>query len=145
MAYAADTPFGSAPRYVMFFKGGAFYPSRTNPAALTELSGTPIAPLEPHAADLILFKNMNIHGGSPKSNGYQEEHAAGVYGCTTGNNYKYYKNDSYFAYTDHESIDVRIANHYRTRADLGDVPLASLHIGAGAQDRVAARSSADEL
>ena len=132
MAYAAETPFDRAPRYVMFFKGGSYYPSRTNPSALTNLAGTPIAPLQPHASDLILFKNMNIHGGSPKSEGYKEEHAAGVYGCTTGNTYKYYKNDAYFAYTDNESIDVRIANHYQSRADLKDVPLKSLHVGGGA-------------
>ena len=132
MAYAAATPFEKAPRYIMFFKGGSFYPSRTNPTALTNLAGTPIAPLQAHASDIILFKNMNIHGGSPKSDGYKEEHAAGVYGCTTGNSYKYYKNDAYFAYTDNESIDVRIANHYKARADLKDVPLPSLHIGGGA-------------
>ena len=28
---------------------------------------------------------MNIHGGSPKTDGYKEEHAAGLIGCTTGN------------------------------------------------------------
>ena len=132
MAYAAETPFAKAPRYVLFFKGGSFYPGRTNPTSLDSLAGTPIAPLQPHAKDLILFKNMNIHGGTPKSEGYKEEHAAGVIGCTTGNSYKYTQNDSYFAYTDNESIDVRIANHYKTRPDLADVPLASLHIGGGA-------------
>jgi hypothetical protein len=132
MAYAAETPFDRAPRYVLFFKGGSYYPAKTNPTSLTDLAGTPIAPLQPHASDLILFKNMNIHGGSPKSDGYKEEHAAGVIGCTTGNSYKYSKNDSYFAYTDNESIDVRIANHYKTRPDLKDVPLASLHLGGGA-------------
>jgi Protein of unknown function (DUF1552) len=132
VAYAAPTPFANAPRYVLFFKGGAFIPARTNPTSLSDLSGTPIAPLQAHADDIILFKGMNIHAGSPKSDGYKEEHAAGVYGCTTGNSYKYYKNDAYFAYTDNESIDVRIANHYKQRADLKDVPLASLHIGGGA-------------
>jgi hypothetical protein len=132
MAYAAETPFNKAPRYVLFFKGGSFYPTKTNPNSLSDLSGTPIAPLQPHASDIILFKNMNIHGGSPKSDGYKEEHAAGVIGCTTGNSYKYFQNDAYFAYTDNESIDVRIANHYQTRADLKDVPLKSLHIGGGA-------------
>lgn len=132
MAYAAETPYAAAPRYILFFKGGAFYPSRTSPASLSDLVGTPIAPLAPHARDLILFRNMNIHGGSPKSDGYKEEHAAGTIGCSTGNSYKYFKNDAYFAYTDNESIDVRIANHYRARADLKDVPLASLHIGGGA-------------
>ena len=132
MAYAAETPFEKAPRYVLFFKGGSFYPSRTNPTTLDNLAGTPIAPLQPHAKDLILFKNMNIHGGTPKSEGYKEEHAAGVIGCTTGNSYKYTQNDSYFAYTDNESIDIRIANHYKSRPDLSDVPLASLHLGGGA-------------
>ena len=132
MAYAAETPLATAPRYVLFFKGGSYYPSRTNPQSLTSLAGTPIAPLQPHAKDLILFKGMSIHGGSPKSEGYKEEHAAGVYGCTTGNSYKYFKNDAYFAYTDNESIDVAIANHYKSRADLKDVPLASLHVGGGA-------------
>ena len=132
MAYAAETPYDKAPRYIHFFKGGSFYPSRTNPTSLADLAGTPIAPLQAHASDLILFKNMNIHGGSPKSDGYKEEHAAGVIGCATGNSYKYFKNDAYFAFTDNESIDVRIANHYKGRADLKDVPLASLHIGAGA-------------
>lgn len=132
MAYAAETPLSSAPRYILFFKGGSFYPSRTNPSSLTNLAGTPIAPLQAHANDIILFKNMNIHGGSPKSDGYQEEHAAGIFGCTTGNRYKYSKNDAYYAYTDHESIDVRIANHYKSRADLKDVPIASLHLGGGA-------------
>ena len=132
MAYAAETPFANAPRYILFFKGGSYYPSRTNPASLSNLSGTPIAPLQPHANDLILFKNMNIHGGSPKSDGYKEEHAAGVIGCSTGNSYKYTSNDAYFAYTDNESIDIRIANHYQSRADLKDVPLKSLHLGGGA-------------
>ncbi len=132
MAYAAETPLEKAPRYVMFFKGGSYYPSRTNPTSLTNLVGTPIAPLQAHASDLILFKNMNIHGGSPKSDGYKEEHAAGVIGCTTGNSYKYSSNDAYFAYTDNESIDVRIANHYKSRPDLKDVPISSLHLGGGA-------------
>jgi len=132
MAYASETPFARAPRYVLFFKGGSYYPGKTNPASLSELAGTPIAALQPHASDVILFKNMNIHGGSPKSDGYKEEHAAGVIGCTTGNSYKYSQNDSYFAYTDNESIDVRIANHYKARADLADIPLASLHVGGGA-------------
>ncbi len=132
MAYAAQTPFEAAPRYILFFKGGAYTPSRTNPASLSDLGGTPIAALTPHASDIILFKNMNIHSGSPKSEGYKEEHAAGVIGCSTGNSYKYFKNDAYFAYTDNESIDIRIANHYKSRPDLKDVPLASLHVGGGA-------------
>ncbi len=129
-AYAAPSRFAGAPRYIHFFKGGAFYPSRTNPSSIDNLAGTPIAPLQPHARDLILFRNMNIHGGSPKTNGYQEEHAGGLFGCATGDRYKYFKNDAYFAYTDNESIDITIANHYGKT--LKDVPLASLHIGAGA-------------
>ena len=66
------------------------------------------------APRFILFKGMNIHGGSPKTDGYQEEHAAGLIGCMTGNSYHYSKNDSYYAYTDYESIDITIANHYKT-------------------------------
>jgi hypothetical protein len=123
-------PFTNAPRFVMFFKGGSFHPASTNPAAITNLAGTPIASLQPHASDLILFKGMNIHGGSPKSDGYQEEHGAGLLGCVTGNSYRYSNNDAYYAYTDHESIDVRIANAYKAR--FPTLPFASLHLGAGA-------------
>ena len=75
---------------------------------------------------------MSIHGGSPKTDGYQEEHGAGLIGCVTGNSYHYSKNDSYYAYTDHESIDIAIANHYKTVPALAALPFASLHIGAGA-------------
>ena len=116
----------------MFFKGGSFHPASTNPTSITDLAGTPIAPLAPHAQDIILFKNMSIHGGSPKTDGYQEEHAAGLIGCVTGNSYHYSKNDSYYAYTDNESIDITIANHYKTVPALAALPFASLHIGAGA-------------
>ena len=132
MGYIAGGSFVGAPRFVMFFKGGSFYPASTNPAAITSLAGTPIAPLQPHAQDLILFKNMSIHGGSPKTDGYQEQHAAGLMGCVTGNSYHYSKNDSYYAYTDYESIDVAIANHYKTVPQLAALPFASLHLGAGA-------------
>ena len=90
-----------------------------------------------HAQDIILFLNMSIHGGSPKTDGYQEEHAAGLIGCGTGNSYHYSKNDSYYAYTDNESIDVAIANHYATVPALAGLPFASLHLGAGAQKRPA--------
>lgn len=132
MGYAPAASFSGAPRFVMFFKGGSFHPASTSPSAIDQLAGTPIAPLEAHARDLILFKNMNIHGGSPKSDGYQEEHGAGLIGCVTGNSYHYSKNDSYYAYTDHESIDVAIADHYKAMPELAGLPFASLHIGAGA-------------
>jgi hypothetical protein len=132
MGYIAGGTFEGAPRFVMFFKGGAFHPESTKPSSITDLSGTPIEALQPHAADLILFQGMSIHGGSPKSDDYQEEHGAGLIGCVTGNSYGYTKNDSYFAYTDHESIDIAIANHYQTRPELMKLPFASLHIGAGA-------------
>ena len=114
MGYIAGGSFVDAPRFVMFFKGGSFHPASTNPTPITDLAGTPIAPLAPHAQDIILFKGMSIHGGSPKTDGYQEEHGAGLIGCVTGNSYHYSKNDSYYAYTDHESIDITIANHYKT-------------------------------
>jgi hypothetical protein len=99
MGYIAGGSFVGAPRFVMFFKGGAFHPASTNPASLSDLSGTPIAPLQPFAQDIVLFRGMRIHGGSPKSDGYQEEHGAGLVGCVTGNSYHYSENDSYYAYT----------------------------------------------
>jgi len=132
MGYIAGGTFEGAPRFVMFFKGGSFHPESTRPSSIMDLSGTPIESLQPHAADLILFQGMSIHGGSPKSDDYQEEHGAGLIGCVTGNSYGYTKNDSYYAYTDHESIDIAIANHYQTRPELMKLPFASLHVGAGA-------------
>lgn len=131
MAMAASTPFASAPRFVMFFKGASFQPSQM-PATLAGLAGTPLAALQAYQNDFILFKNMHIHGGSPKSTGYQEEHAAGLFGCVTGDRISYTRNDSYFAYTYAESIDIRIAREYKARAALSGLPFASLHIGAGA-------------
>ena len=55
-----------------------------------------------------------------------------VVGCTTGNSYHYSNNDSYYAYTDFESIDITIANHYKATAATANLPFASLHLGAGA-------------
>ncbi len=132
MGYVAGGTFVGAPRFLMFFKGGSFHPASTSPDTITNLAGTPIAPLSPHAQDIILFKNMSIHGGSPKTDGYKEEHAAGLIGCVTGNAYHYSKNDSYYAYTDNESIDVAIANQYAANPQLAEIPLPSLHIGGGA-------------
>jgi hypothetical protein len=132
MGQMAGNSFAQAPRFVMFFKGGSFHPASTRPASIKALEGTPIAPLSPHADDLILFQGMRIHGGSPKSDGYMEEHGAGLMGCVTGNSYRYERNDSYFVYTDHESIDLAIANHYQTQAALATLAFPSLHLGAGA-------------
>ena len=129
---AGASSFSGAPRFVMFFKGGSFHPGSTNPASLDDLSGTPIAPLQPHAGDLLLFRGMRIHGGRPRTDGYQEEHAAGLIGCVTGHSYHYSSNDAYYAYTDHESIDITIANHYQSIDALSALPFPSLHIGAGA-------------
>ncbi len=129
---AGASSFSGAPRFVMFFKGGSFHPGSTNPASLDDLSGTPIAPLQPHAQDLVLFRGMRIHGGRPRTDGYQEEHAAGLIGCVTGHSYHYSSNDAYYAYTDHESIDITIANHYQSIDALAALPFPSLHIGAGA-------------
>jgi hypothetical protein len=132
MGYLAGGTFVGAPRFLMFFKGGSFYPASTNPSSISNLAGTPIAPLQPYSSDIILFKGMSIHGGSPKTDGYQEEHAAGLLGCMTGNSYHYSKNDSYYAYTDFPSIDVAIANHYAATPATAGLPFDSLHIGAGA-------------
>jgi hypothetical protein len=132
MGYLAGGPLSAAPRFVMFFKGGSFHSPSVQPKAITDLASTPLAPLQRLSSDLILFLGMNIHGGSPKTDGYQEEHAAGLIGCTTGNSYHYSKNDSYYAYTDNESIDVAIANYYQTIPQLAALPFASLHVGGGA-------------
>lgn len=132
MGYAAQPAFTGAPRFVMFFKGGSFHSPSVRPSSLDALSSTPLSPLVPHARDLIVFQGMRIHGGSPKSDGYQEEHGAGLIGCVTGNDYHYSKNDAYYAYTDHESIDVAVAGAYQARPELSALPFASLHLGAGA-------------
>jgi hypothetical protein len=132
MGQLAPSSFSRAPRFVMFFKGGSYHPASTRPASLSDLAGTPLAPLAPHASDIVLFRGMRIHGGSPKSDGYMEEHGAGLMGCVTGNSYKYTRNDAYYVYTDHESIDIAIADAYQARPELAALPFPSLHIGAGA-------------
>jgi hypothetical protein len=133
MGYAPAGTFVDAPRFVMWFKGGSLHPASNNPPSIDQLAGTPIEILQPFSKDLILFKGMSIHGGSPKTDGYKEEHAAGLIGCVTGHSYHYSKSDSYYAYTDNESIDIAIANHYQTVPRLAALPFASLHLGAGAQ------------
>jgi uncharacterized protein DUF1552 len=132
MGFVAGGSFVGAPRFVLFFKGPSFHsPTVTPTTSITSLPA-PLAALAPHAQDIILFTGMSIHGGSPKTDGYQEEHAAGLIGCSTGNSYHYSKNDSYYAYTDNESIDIAIANHYQAVPALAALPFASLHLGAGA-------------
>lgn len=139
MGYVAGGSFDGSPRYVMFFRGASFHsPTIHDITSLDALSGTPLEALLPHQRDLILFHHMSITGGEPNSRDYQEEHGGGLIGCVTGNSYNYYENDSYMAYTDHESFDVMLANHYRTKPALAALPFASLHLGAGA------RSDCDE-
>lgn len=133
MGYARGSVFAGAPRFVLFFKGPSFHSPTVSPTTSITSLPAPLAPLAPHAQDLVLFSGMSIHGGSPKTDGYQEEHAAGLIGCSTGNSYHYSKNDSYYAYTDNESIDVAIANYYQTVPALAALPFASLQLGAGAQ------------
>jgi hypothetical protein len=132
MGYTAGGTFAGAPRFVMFFRGASFHSPSVRITSLDALGTTPLAPLVPHAADIVLFQKMKIHGGSPKCDEYQDEHGAGLLGCVTGNSYHYSEHDSYFTYTDHESIDVAIANHYQTRSELSALPFPSLHVGAGA-------------
>lgn len=139
MGYVAGGSFSASPRFVMFFRGASYHSPSVRPSALTDLRSTPMAPLSSHSSDIILFQNMHIHGGSPKTDGYQEEHGAGLLGCVTGNRIRYSRNDAYYAYTDHQSIDIAIAEHYQTKAELAAVPLPSLHVGAGAH------SDADNL
>jgi len=137
MGYVAGGSFVGAPRFVMFFKGPSFHsPTIHDITSLTNLAGTPLEALQPHANDIVLFHGMSIHDGSPKSEGYQEEHGAGLLGCVTGQSFHYYENDSYMAYTDYESIDITLANHYQNYAahpELAGLPFSSLHIGAGAR------------
>jgi len=133
MGWAAGSSFAGMPRFVLFFKGPSFHSPTVTPTTSLGSLPQPLAPLAPHIQDLILFKGMSILGGSPKTDGYTEEHAAGLIGCATANSYHYSKNDSYYAYTDNESIDVAIANHYATVPALAGLPFASLHLGAGAQ------------
>ena len=133
MGYVAGGSFVGAPRFVHFFKGPSFHSPTIRTTTSIDALPAPLAAMQPFAQDLILFSNMMIHGGSPKTDGYQEEHAAGLIGCSTGNSYHYSKNDSYYAYTDNESIDIAIANQYQTVPALAALPLASLHIGVGAQ------------
>ncbi len=132
MGYTAGGPFAGAPRFVMFFIGGSLHSPSVRPPNIDAIGSTPLAPLVPHAKDLVVFQGMRIHGGSPKSDDYQEEHGAGLIGAVTGHEYRYSKNDSYYAYTDHESIDIAIANAYKARPELAGLPLASLHVGGGA-------------
>lgn len=132
MGRAAGSSFAGMPRFVLFFKGPSYHAPTVNPTTSLSALPAPLAALSPHAQELILFKNMSIHGGSPKTDGYQEEHAAGLIGCSTGHSYHYSKNDSYYAYTDNESIDVAIANHYKALPALAGLPFASLHLGVGA-------------
>jgi hypothetical protein len=132
MGYVAGGTFVGAPRFVMFFKGGSFHSPSVRPRSIDELGSTPLSPLASHAADLVVFQGMSIQGGSPKSDGYQEEHGAGLIGCVTGSGHHYSENDAYYAYTDHESIDIAIANAYKARPALANLPFASLHLGAGA-------------
>jgi hypothetical protein len=133
MGYVAGGSFAGAPRFVHFFKGPSFHSPTIRTTTSIDALPAPLAAMAPHAKDLILFSNMSIHGGEPKTDGYQEEHAAGLIGCSTGNSYHYSKNDSYYAYTDNESIDIAIANQYQTVPALAALPFPSLHIGAGAQ------------
>jgi hypothetical protein len=132
MGYIQTGTFDGAPRFVMFFKGPSFHAPTVKPTSSIDDLPEPLAPLAPHARDIVLFSGMSILGGSPKSDDYQEEHGGGLLGCVTGNSYRYSKNDSYYAYTDHPSFDVVLADHYQTIPRLAALPFASLHLGAGA-------------
>lgn len=133
MGYIHGGTFAGAPRFVMFFKGPAYQSPSVRPATINDLGPTPLAPLAPHAADIIVFQGMHITGGRPLGDVYQEEHAGGLFGTVTGNDFHYYENDSYMAYTDHESFDITLANHYKAGAETSALPFSSLHLGAGAQ------------
>lgn len=134
MGYIAGGPFTAAPRYLMCFKGPSYHSPSVRPTSLSDLAGGPLAALLPHQEDLVVFQGMNIHGGSPKTDGYKEEHGGGLMGCVTGHSYHYYESDAYMAYTDHQSFDVMLGDHYasRTSDDVSKLPFSRLHLGAGA-------------
>jgi len=133
MGYMHGGSFSGAPRYVMFFKGPAFQSPSVRPATLGDLGGTPLASLAPNRDDIILFQEMHTTGGRVLGDVYFEEHAGGLFGCVTGNDFHYYERDAYMAYTDYESFDITLANHYKQQAATENLPFLSLHIGAGAQ------------
>lgn len=133
MGYIQGGTFQNAPRFVMFFKGPAYQSPSVQPATINDLAGTPLAPMASHKDSLILFRGMHTTGGNSLGDVYEEEHAGGLFGCVTGNDYHYYESDSYMAYTDHESFDVMLAGSYKSRPALAALPFASLHLGAGAQ------------
>ncbi len=88
--------------------------------------------LAPHAEDLVLFTGMSIHGGSPKTDGYQEEHAAGLIGCATGNDTTTRKDDSYYAVHRQRVDRHRHCQRLPGAPALSALPFASLHLGVGA-------------
>lgn len=133
MGYIQGGAFVGAPRFVMFFKGPSYHSPTVRGTSSVDSLPMPLAPLAPHARDIVLFSGMSILGGSPKTDGYEEEHGGGLFGCVTGNSYHYSEDDSYYAYTDHESFDIMLANHYKSIPRLAGLPFSSLHIGAGAQ------------
>ncbi len=56
----------------MFFKGASFHsPTVTPTTSIGSLPARRSRRWHPHAQDLILFKGMSIHGGSPKTDGYR--------------------------------------------------------------------------
>lgn len=126
-------PFEGAPRFVHFFKGPAFQSPSVRPGSIDDLAGTPLAPLSAYKDRVIVFQSMHTTGGRPLGDVYNEEHAGGLFGCVTGNDYHYYENDSYMAYTDFESFDVMLANHYKSQPLTSALSISSLHLGAGAQ------------
>lgn len=116
------------PRFVNVFRGPCWQSEHVGGiSAISNLTGTPLAALQPSASDLILVKNLRITGGSYYSQGYGEEHGIGLVGGITGDLTKYTSNDSYYAYTDKESIDTRIAREYATIPEaqtfFGSLPL----------------------
>jgi len=123
MGYAAGGAFKGAPRFVMFFIGGSYHSPSVRPRQHRTISRPRrLRRSVPHAQDLIVFQGMRIHGGSPKKRrlprGARRRPDRLL---PPANDYHYSKNDSYFAYTDHESIDIAIANAYQARPELRSV------------------------
>jgi hypothetical protein len=64
MGYVAGGSFTGAPRFVMFFRGASFHSPTVHGISSIDSLATP---LQPHSSDIVLFKNMSIHDGSPKT------------------------------------------------------------------------------
>ena len=134
MGYVAGGTFVGAPRFVMFFKGGVVPLALDQPdASITSLAGTPLAPLAPHAQDLILFsghehprrlaQDRRLPGGARRRPDRLRRPATAT---TTRRTTRTTRTPTTSRSTS------RSPTTTRPMPALAALPFASLHIGAGA-------------